>query len=147
MVTLEYQISINAPAQKVWEVLFSKETYSEWTQFFMPGSQMKTDWQIDGKTYFTDAKGDGMVSTIKSLNEPYEVIFSHLGMVKDGVEDTKSKEVIEWSGAQEKYFLTEKEGITELRTELQTDKNWEADMNNGFTKGFEVVKKLAEKSN
>lgn len=145
MVTLEFQININAPAQKVWDVLFSKETYGEWTQFFSPGSQMKTDWQIDGKTYFTDAKGDGMVSTIKSLNEPYEVIFSHLGMVMNGVEDTKSKEVIEWSGAQEKYFLTEKDGVTELRTELQTDKNWEADMNNGFNKGFEVVKKLAER--
>ena len=145
MTTLEFQISINAPAQKVWDILFSPETYGEWTQFFMPGSQMKTDWQIDGKTYFTDAKGDGMVSTIKSLKEPYEVIFSHLGMVKDGVEDTKSKEVIEWSGAQEKYFLHEENGVTQLRTELQTDSNWEADMNNGFTKDFEVVKKLAEK--
>lgn len=146
MVTLEYQININAPAQKVWDILFGKETYNQWTKFFSPGSQMTTDWQIDGKTYFTDAKGDGMVSTIKSLNEPYEVIFSHLGMVMNGVEDTKSKEVIEWSGAQEKYFLTEKDGFTELRAELQTDKNWEADMNNGFTKGFEVVKTLAEKS-
>ena len=140
MTTLEFQININAPAQKVWDTLFSPETYGEWTQFFMPGSQMKTDWQIDGKTYFTDAKGDGMVSTIKSLKEPYEVIFSHLGMVKDGVEDTKSKEVIEWSGAQEKYFLHEENGVTQLRTELQTDSNWEADMNNGFIKGFEVVK-------
>lgn len=147
MVTLEFQTSINAPAQKVWDVLFGEETYKQWTQFFSPGSQMNTDWQIDGKTYFTDAKGDGMVSTIKSLNEPYEVIFSHLGMVINGVEDTKSKEVIEWSGAQEKYFLDEKDGVTQLRTELQTDKNWEADMNNGFTKGFEVVKKLAESSN
>lgn len=145
MTTLEFQISINAPAQKVWDILFSPETYGEWTQFFMPSSQMKTDWQIDGKTYFTDAKGDGMVSTIKSLNEPYEVIFSHLGMVMNGVEDTKSKEVIEWSGVQEKYFLHEENGVTQLRTELQTDSNWEADMNNGFTKGFEVVKMLAEK--
>ena len=145
MTTLEFQISINAPAQKVWDILFSPETYGEWTQFFMPGSQMKTDWQIDGKTYFTDAKGDGMVSTIKSLNEPYEVIFSHLGMVMNGVEDTKSKEVIEWSGVQEKYFLHEENGVTQLRTELQTDSNWEANMNNGFPKGFEVVKMLAEK--
>ena len=118
MTTLEFQININAPAQKVWDTLFSPETYGEWTQFFMPGSQMKTDWQIDGKTYFTDAKGDGMVSTIKSLKEPYEVIFSHLGMVKDGVEDTKSKEVIEWSGAQEKYFLHEENGVTQIHTEL-----------------------------
>jgi uncharacterized protein YndB with AHSA1/START domain len=144
MKTLDFQITINSPAQKVWDILFGKETYGEWTQFFMPGSQMKTDWQINGKTYFVDANGDGMVSTIKTLNEPHEVIFSHLGFTKDGVEDTSSKEIMEWSGAQEKYFLREVDGITHLRAEVQIDKNWEEVMNNGFTKGFEVVKKLAE---
>ena len=47
-----------------------------------------------------------MVSTIDSLRIPYEVVFKHLGLLQDGVEDTKSREVMEWSGAQEKYFLT-----------------------------------------
>lgn len=147
METLSYQIEIKAPIQKVWDLLWNEETYKEWTQFFAPGSQFKTDWQIDGKTYFVDASGNGMVSTIKSLNEPNELIFSHLGFIKDGIEDTKSKEIMEWSGAQEKYFLREVDGVTHLHTEVQTDKNWEADMNRGFTKGFELLKSLAESNN
>ena len=145
METLEYEIIINASVRKVWDLLWNPETYPQWTQFFMKGSQFKTDWEINGKTYFLDANGNGMVSTILSLEKPNQVVFSHLGLFKDGQEDTKSKGVIEWSGAQEKYFLREIEGNrTELRTIVHASKNMEAFMNKGFTQGFEVLKNLAE---
>ncbi|MBW8361256.1 MAG: SRPBCC domain-containing protein [Kaistella sp.] len=145
METLNYETVINAPIQKVWDVLWNTETYAEWTKFFMPGSRFETDWKIGGKTYFLDASGNGMVSTIKSLEEPTEIIFSHLGIFKYGVEDTQSKEVMEWSGAEEKYFLRAiDENTTELRAIVHTHKNYEDHMNNGFNKGFEVLKNLAE---
>lgn len=147
METLNYETIINAPIQKVWDILWDQQTYSEWTQFFIEGSQLKTDWKIGGKTYFLDAKGNGMVSTIKSLNEPHEIIFSHLGLIKDGVEDIKSQAVEEWSGMEEKYFLRAiNESITELRAITHTEKNNQELMNNGFKKGFEIVKNLAENS-
>ena len=95
METLNFEIIINAPIQKVWDLLWNQDSYTQWTQFFGEGSHYKSDWKVNGKTYFLAASGDGMVSTIKSLNEPEEVVFSHLGMIKDGVEDTKSKEVAE----------------------------------------------------
>ena len=115
METLNYEIHINAPIQKVWDLLWDPETYPIWTQFFMPDSQMKSDWKIGGKTYFLDKAGDGMVSTIESLDEPHQVVFRHLGTLKDGVEDTESKEVKDWSGAEEKYFLR---SIDENTTEI-----------------------------
>lgn len=147
METLNYEKVIHAPIQKVWDLLWNQETYKEWTQYFMQDSQLKTDWKINGKTYFVDAKGDGMVSTIKSLNEPYEIVFSHLGRVKDGVEDTKSQAVEEWSGMEEKYFLRAiNENTTELRAITHVEKNAIDFMNEGFNKGFELIKNLAEKS-
>ena len=145
METLNYEIHINAPIQKVWDLLWQSETYSIWTQFFMSGSQMKSDWEIGGKTYFTDKAGNGMVSTIRSLNEPYEVVFSHLGTIKDGVVDTESKEVKDWSGCEEKYFLRAiDEKTTELRAITHIDGDHEEYMNNGFTQGFAMLKNLAE---
>ncbi len=145
METLNYEIQINAPIQKVWDLLWQSETYSIWTQFFMPGSQMKSDWEIGGKTYFTDKAGNGMVSTIRSLNEPYEVVFSHLGTIKDGVVDTESKEVKDWSGCEEKYFLRAiDEKTTELRAITHIDGDHEEYMNNGFKQGFAMLKNLAE---
>ncbi|MBF8456043.1 SRPBCC domain-containing protein [Kaistella sp. G5-32] len=147
METLNYEIIINAPAQKVWDILWNEKTYPEWTKFFMEGSQLKTDWKVNGQTYFLDAKGNGMVSTIKNLNEPHEIIFAHLGMIKDGVEDTKSQAVAEWSGMEEKYFLRAiNENTTGLRAITHIEKNYVEYMNNGFNKGFEIIKELAEKS-
>ena len=145
METLSYTIEINAPKNKIWDVLWSPETYSEWTRYFSPDSRMRTDWQVGGKTYFTDAEGNGMVATIDSLDEPNAVVFKHLGMVKNGVEDTESEEVKQWSGAQEKYFLIGLDnGKIKLQTEIQTDDQWKAEMDTGFTKGLEIVKALSE---
>ena len=146
METLNYEKVIHAPVQKVWNLLWNEKTYPEWTKFFMEGSRMKTDWTVNGKTYFLDAEGNGMISTIKTLNEPFEIIFSHLGTFKNGVEDIKSKAVEEWSGAEEKYFLRAiDDNTTELRAISHVDKNSIDYMNNGFNKGFDLIKDLAEK--
>lgn len=147
METLSYEKVIDAPKEKVWDILWGTETYSEWTRFFGPGSIMKTDWKVGGKTYFLNSEGEGMVSTIDSIEKPDQIIFKHLGMVdKDGNEDTQSKEVMEWSGCFEKYILIDFDGKTKLHAEVQTEKEWQDHMNTGFTKGLEIVKDLAEKN-
>jgi len=149
MENLVFDTVIHAPKEKIWDVLWNPETYSEWTKYFNPDSlsTMKTDWQIGGKTYFTNADGEGMVSTIDSLEKPDQIVFKHLGMVdKDGNEDTQSKEVMEWNGAFEKYFLIGLEdGTVKLQAEVQIDSQWKDHMNEGFTKGLEIIKNLSEK--
>lgn len=143
--TLNYEKVIHAPIQKVWDLLWSAETYPKWTVFFGGESAMKTDWEIGGRTYFLDAAGDGMVSTITALKEPEEVIFSHLGYLKNGVENIKGPEVEEWSGAEEKYFLRAiNENTTELRVITHVDASYEPMINEGFTKGLDFIKDLAE---
>ena len=108
---------------------------------------MKTDWQIGGKTYFTEASGqNGMVSTIERIEEPKILVFKHLGEMVNGVEDTESDRVKAWNGSLEAYFLDENNGKTMLRVEVDVDSNYKDMMDNGFTKGLEVVKNLSEKS-
>ena len=147
METLSFDIIINATKEKIWNILWSPETYSEWTKFFSENvtSTMKTDWEVGGKTYFLGDSGNGMVSTIKSMDKPNEITFAHLGMLINGVEDTKSKEVEEWSGAPERYFLIELDnGTIKLQVEVSTSSEWADHMKNGFTKGLEIVKNLSE---
>ncbi|RMZ58485.1 SRPBCC domain-containing protein [Chryseobacterium nematophagum] len=147
METLSYEKIIDAPLQRVWDALWGTETYSEWTKFFGPGSSMKSDWKVGGKTYFVNAEGEGMVSTIDTLDQPNQIIFKHLGMIdKQGNEDTQSKEVMEWSGSFEKYILIDFDGKTKLHVEVQTEKDWKDHIDKGFIKGLEVVKELAENS-
>lgn len=147
MKTLQFTKEIKAPAQKVWDTLWNETTYSQWTNAFNPkgGSTMQSDWKVGGKTLFLDGKGNGMVSTIKAINEPYDMVFEHLGEVANGKEDTSSEKVKSWAGALEEYHLSEKNGITTLTASAQTEEEWEDSMKNGFVKGLEVVKSLSEK--
>jgi hypothetical protein len=62
----------------------------------------------------------------------------------DGKEDTTSEEVKSWAGALEEYHLFENGGTTTLKASVQISGEWEEMMNNGFTQGLEVVKKLSE---
>lgn len=143
--TLNFEIHINAPAARIWELLWSATTYPQWTQFFTNRKVMRSDWQLHGKTYFLDGDGAGLVSTIESLEIPVQVVFRHLGLYKDGIEDTQSFGVKEWSGMEEKYFLRETaEGFTELRAITHCFYSEGEAVRNGFTKGFDLVKQLAE---
>lgn len=144
MENLVYEVEIEAPIEKVWELLWNNETYNAWTKFFAPDSSMRTDWQIGGKTYFLDGEGNGMVSTIEELKKPEILIFKHLGMIKDGKEDLEREEVKGWSGSQEKYFLSQHDSVTTLKVELATLPEYMGMLKSGFVQGFEVIKKLAE---
>ncbi len=147
METISHSTEIRATAEKIWEILWSPDCYTEWTKFFgSGGGQFETDWKIDGRTLFLDKTGEnGMISTIESLNAPCEVVFKHLGYIKDGIAVTESREIEEWSGAQEKYFLTELDGFTKLQGEVHTSHEHAEQMKQGFEKGFELVKQLAER--
>ncbi|WP_300598459.1 SRPBCC domain-containing protein [Niabella sp.] len=140
-----YKQQIEAPAQEVWEVLWNTDTYRQWTAAFAAGSTMESDWKVQGRTRFLDGKGNGMISTIRSIRAPEELVFEHLGSIENGVEDTTSDAVKEWAGALEQYHLREVDGITTLEVQVDTDPKYKEMMDNGFTKGLETVKALAEK--
>lgn len=145
MTTIIHEIDIKAPAEKIWQILWDDSTYRQWTSFFSEGSNYKSDWQIGGRTLFLDATGNnGMISTIDSLQPPFEVVFKHLGYLKNGEEIFNTKEIAEWSGSQEKYILTEFDGYTKLTGKTQTSQEYEEHMKNGFERGFQKVKELAE---
>lgn len=144
MTTLTFEKEINASAQKVWDVLWNKDTYGQWTAPFNPVSRMETDWKVGGKTYFLDADGNGMVTAIESMNEPYEIVFKQLGEVNNGVEDTTSEDAKLYAGSFEKYFLNETNGATKLNVSVDTMEEYRNFMEEAFIKGLEIVKKIAE---
>lgn len=67
-------------------------------------------------------------------------------MIKDGVEDTKSKEVAEWSGSEESYFLRAiSEDSTQLQVIIHASKEYSEHLKSGFNQGLKLLKDLAEK--
>src|SRR6476620_9267221 len=104
MEKMHFNLHINAPKEKVWSTLWEDASYRDWTSAFMEGSYAVTDnWKEGTKVLFLDPKGSGMVSIVAE-NRPYEYMsFKHLGEVIDGVADTTTYKVTQWSGAFENY--------------------------------------------
>lgn len=136
--TIDREIIINAPAAKVWQVLWNKETYKKWTSAYMPGSQYTGEIKAGEKVRFTDPENNGMESEIASLTENKEITFRHLCELKNG------KEGKSLHGWEEKYTLEEKDGITTLHMTQQMDEKYFDEMDAATAKAFRIVKELAE---
>ena len=141
----QFKTSIKAPRQHVWELLWGKDSYPEWTSVFAEGSHAETDWKKGSKVLFLDGQGRGMVSRVEE-NIPNEFMsFEHLGEVTDGKEDTVSEKVKQWAGAHENYTLKTVDGGTELVVDMDVAEEFEEMFSEVFPKALNKLKTMAEK--
>lgn len=137
---IHFSIDINASRARIWDILWSAETYPLWTSVFTEGSSVETDWQEGSKVLFHDGKGNGMSSRIDRLIPGSHLAFQHLGIVKDGVEESNTV----WSGAMETYTLQEKGYGTELSVSVDIEDAYESYFNDTFPLALKKVKAIAE---
>jgi uncharacterized protein YndB with AHSA1/START domain len=147
---LNFSIFINAPREKVWNTMLEDQTYREWTKAFDPSSHFKGSWEEGSKILFvgSDENGageNGMVSRIKENRLHEYVSIEHLGILKDGVEDTTSEEATKWAPAYENYTFIEKDGGTELRIDADIDDQYKEMFEGMWPKALENLKEIAER--
>ncbi|KQM72570.1 ATPase [Pedobacter sp. Leaf216] len=140
MEKIEFKITINATAKKVWEVLFGAITYPKWTAVFAEGSQVKTDWQKGSTALFHDSKGDGMVAIIEENIPDKYMSIKQIGEIMDG-----KQKLHDWGESLENYTLNEKDGKTELIIDMGINKEWLEYFEKTWPKALDKVKELAEK--
>lgn len=149
MKKLHFSIKINAPAEKVWHTMLDLETYKEWTNAFNPGGYFKGSWEKGSKILFLGpdpetGKEGGMVSRIAD-NRPNEFIsIEHLGIMKDGVEDTTSEEARKWTPAFENYTFKEENGVTEVSVDQDMAEEMADEFEKMWPAALEKLKELAE---
>jgi hypothetical protein len=139
-----FSTMINAPKEKVWNILWSDQTYGAWTSVFSAGSRAITDWQQGSKVMFVSADGGGMYSVIEKATPHDFISFKHLGEVKDGQEQPPAKSSQSWAGATENYTLRQIGGTTELTVEMDITEEHREYFTQTFPKALEKVKELAE---
>jgi hypothetical protein len=125
MEKLQFKISIQAPAHKVYDVMLgisNKLNYEQWTALFNPTSTYEGNWNKGSKIRFvgTDEKGEkgGMVSEIFENIPNRFVSIRHYGLVKADVEITEGTEVEKWANGLENYIFDDNNGATALTVEL-----------------------------
>lgn len=145
MEKLKFSTDINAPKEKVWEILWNLDSYKAWTSAFCEGSYAETDnWKEGSKVLFLGPGRSGMVSMV-AVNKPNEYMsFQHLGEVKEGVEDTTSDKVKIWAGSTENYTLTGENGTTTLSVAINIAAEFKEMFEKMWPNALEKVKALAE---
>lgn len=141
MKKLEFTIEINAAKEKVWEALWLKENYAEWTKAFMVGSYIKGNLQEGEIIEFLDGDNNGMFAKITSMRINETMHFQHLGEVKEN----KAGEKIYDEESIEHYDISEKDGISTLTVTLKTPEEYIQFFTNVFPGIIEKVKEIAEK--
>lgn len=144
---IEHKITVNAPRESVWNVLWNDATYRKWSAAFMEGSHAVSDWKEGSKILFLGPEKSGMTSVIAAKRPNEFMSFKHLGIVSEGVEDTESEEAKKWRSS-ENYTLKDLGGKTELTVNF--DGNIPAEFvgyfNEAWPKALQTIKELAESS-
>ena len=144
MQKLNFTININAPKERVWEILWNETTYPQWANVFCEGSYAVSDWKEGSKVHFLAPDGQGMYSLIAKLVENEFISFNHLGILKDKIEQPPTEETKQWSESFEDYTLTESDGITTLAVNVDSLDQYVEFFNDKFPIALQNVKDLAE---
>ena len=150
MEKLKFTATINAPKEKVHNIMLSDRTYREWTSEFNPGSYFKGSWEKGAKILFVgtnkEGKEEGMVSRIKEHVPGEFVSIEHLGMLDDGQEITSGPAVDEWAGALENYYFKKEGDQTILSIETDTNEQFKTYFVETWPKALQKLKEICERT-
>lgn len=144
MKTLEFKININAPKEKVWEVLWEDKSYREWASVFCEGTYAVSDWKEGDVIHFLSPGGMGMNSVIfKRVDNEY-MAFKHLSDIKDYKVQPVDTSPGGWSEAMETYRLIPVDNGTLLEATMDMVEKYLDYFQEIFPKALEKIKELSE---
>jgi uncharacterized protein YndB with AHSA1/START domain len=143
MKELQFSIAINASTQKVWDTLWQDETLREWAGIIDPGTYMVGDLKEGNEVQFISSEnGYGVTSLVEKLVVGEFLLLRHRADTQD--EGQREREN-EWTGGEEKYALTEKDGVTTLSVSFGVPPELEEYFETNYPKALERVRVLAER--
>lgn len=149
MQKINFSIFINAPRNKVWDIMLGETSYQQWASSFNPGSFFKGSWDEGSKILFLgpdpDGSGEGgMVSRIKENKLHEFVSIEYLGLISNGIEDTTSEEAKRWAMSYENYSFMDKDGGTEVLVEMSVLDEYKDMFEEMWPKALQALKVLVE---
>ena len=141
---LKFEVEIEATAATVWDKMWDKKSYTEWTTPFCAGTYFTGEMELGSRIHFVAPSFEGMYSDVFYLIPNKLLIFKHIGMLKDLKEQPIDAETEKWTGSFETYKLNEVDGITSVTAEIDCVPEYINYMNDKFPLALQELKKIKE---
>ncbi len=141
MKEMQFKIEINAPKEKVWQILWQDESLRDWSGIVDPGTYMVGELKEGATVQFNSAEGYGVTSLVAELVPDEFILFKHQADTQDSGKHNRDEQ---WTGGQESYKLTENHGVTVLEMSLDVPPELEKIMSASYPKALGRVKELSE---
>ncbi len=146
MKKLEFKINIDAGPKKVWDIMLNPITYKEWVNVSWPNSHYEGEWKEGENIRFVSKSGAGTLANLIECVPHKYIMARHTAVINaDGTEDRDSETAKGWIGTTESYAFTGNGNSTELKTEIQTNPDWEKMFNEGWPNAMVKLKELCER--
>lgn len=142
---LKFDISINAGAEKIWNLMWDKKTYTEWVEPFCEGTYFTGEIEQGGRIHFLAPSGGGMYADVFYIIPNKMIVFRHIGNLDNFRELPLDAEAEKWTGSFESYKLSEENGVTNLTAEVDCVPEYIDYMNEKFPAALKKLKEIAEK--
>jgi uncharacterized protein YndB with AHSA1/START domain len=146
--SMHFEIEIEAPVSKVFELMLADKSYRDWTTAFSPGSYFKGDWSKGSKILFLgpgpDGKEGGMVSRIAECIKEKYVSIEHLGFYADGKEITSGPDVENFAGATENYSFIDNGDTTLVKVDFLIGGEYKEMFEEMWPKALQRLKEICE---
>ena len=137
---LEFEIQINATPEKVWETLFTQDSYKKWASAMNEGTYFEGNWEVGSIMKFLDPQNNGMYNLVTE-NIRFKVLgMKHLGWILKGELCPQN-----WEDSTLNYILEPSENGTLLKGTVNSLDEFVEFFNSKYPQNFEHIKRLAEK--
>lgn len=145
MKTLHFSIRIQAPRERVWQLMLAPDGYRQWTAAFCEGSYYEGSWEQGQHIRFLSPQGEGMLAEIAE-NRLYEFIsIRHLGEIVGGVDRATSEKIGAWTNARENYTFSSDGAGTLVQVDVDTPPDFEKFMTEAWPRALSLLKTLCER--
>lgn len=136
---LEFEIQINATPEKVWETLFTQDSYKKWASAMNEGTYFEGNWEVGSIMKFLDPQNNGMYNLVTE-NIRFKVLgMKHLGWILKGELCPQN-----WEDSTLNYNLEPSENGTLLKGTVNSLDEFVEFFNSKYPQNFEHIKRLAE---
>lgn len=136
---LEFEIQINATPEKVWETLFTQDSYKKWASAMNEGTYFEGNWEVGSIMKFLDPQNNGMYNLVTE-NIRFKVLgMKHLGWILKGELSPQN-----WEDSTLNYNLEPSENGTLLKGTVNSLDEFVEFFNSKYPQNFEHIKRLAE---